>query len=493
MLITRVPLILTVSIASVYAYDFSWAPQWSPGVVAPGVPAWTSHFAGQDGSYSSDITSCYAGETNVWGATFDDGPGVDTGVVLNYFSGKGMHATFWVIGANILGLPDTLAATFAAGHNIGTHTWSHPDLTGLSADQVVAELVYGARAIYEVTGIAPKYFRPPYGSLNDNVRQIAAGLGLHAVTWSQDSADWSYVGTGNMGNVPAAFQNWMNQGLDAKISLEHDYYPETANAVPRAMDIVIGSGKRIVPFSECIGDSNVHNNPILTAFFQRGGLFEQYATGKPQPAPSPAQPQSNPSLSCQQDFSFGTDYWGNYGCIWNKSCPLGGSWSVADKKCNCLPSTPVWDSAAFECRSEDQPVPQPQPNPSSSCQQEFSLGTDYWGNYGCIWNKSCPSGGSWSVVDSKCDCLPGTPVWDNAAFKCKTASSDNDEAAPVIPSSFNAVPIVLICGAVVVGAVGLSAMVCIVSRKMRDSKKLMREELGTCDTDEKEGFMSASL
>ncbi|KAJ3007834.1 UNVERIFIED_CONTAM: chitin deacetylase [Siphonaria sp. JEL0065] len=212
MIITRVPFILTVSIASVCAYDFSWAPQWSPGVVAPGVPAWT------------DITSCYPGETNVWGVTFDDGPGVDTGVVLNYFSGKGMYATFWVIGANILGLPDTLAATYAADHSIGTHTWSHPDLTSLSADQVVAELVYGARALfYEVTGMAPKYFRPPYGSLSDNVRNIAAGLGLHAVTWSQDSADWSY--TGNMGNVPAAFQNWMNQGLDAKISLEHDYYP----------------------------------------------------------------------------------------------------------------------------------------------------------------------------------------------------------------------------------------------------------------------------
>ncbi|KAJ3001988.1 UNVERIFIED_CONTAM: hypothetical protein HDU68_006540, partial [Siphonaria sp. JEL0065] len=100
------------------------------------------------------------------------------------------------------------------------------------------------------------------------------------------------------------------------------------------MDVVINSGKRIVPLSECIGDPNIHNNPILTTFFKKGGLFEQYTTGTP--------------VVCQPEFAFGTDYWGVDGCIWQKSCPQGGSWSVAEKKCSCLPDTPIWDNAAFK-------------------------------------------------------------------------------------------------------------------------------------------------
>ncbi|KAJ3001989.1 UNVERIFIED_CONTAM: chitin deacetylase [Siphonaria sp. JEL0065] len=164
-MITRIALLAAASAASVNAYDFSWAPYWEPGVVAPGVPQWTTYFASKGGSYTNDITSCYAGQTNVWGATFDDGPGPDTDVVLNYFANKRMHATFWVVGVRVVELPNTLASTWSAGHNLGTHTWSHADLTLLGADQIVAELVYGARAIYEVTGIAPKYFRPPCKSI----------------------------------------------------------------------------------------------------------------------------------------------------------------------------------------------------------------------------------------------------------------------------------------------------------------------------------------
>ena len=58
------------------------------------------------------------------------------------------------------------------------HTWSHPDLTTLTSEQVYAELLWTIYVIHAAIGQTPKLFRPPYGSINDNVRKVAAQLGL---------------------------------------------------------------------------------------------------------------------------------------------------------------------------------------------------------------------------------------------------------------------------------------------------------------------------
>ncbi|KAI9353800.1 hypothetical protein BDR26DRAFT_797144 [Obelidium mucronatum] len=213
-----------ILVTHVFAYDFSWGP--APGAAVVGVPEWTKYFQAVNGKATpkKDVRSCRpGGHTDVWGASFDDGPGVETLSVIEYFKNINMLATFWVIGVNIPRLPDTLAATYQAGHEIGTHTWSHKDLTTLSDDQIVAELVYGSRAIYEVIGVFPKYYRPPYGAIDERVRKIGAMLGLRAVRWNFDSDDWQHKDK-NMTTVPTLFRDWMEQEMDQGISLQHDYY-----------------------------------------------------------------------------------------------------------------------------------------------------------------------------------------------------------------------------------------------------------------------------
>ncbi|KAI8607276.1 hypothetical protein BC830DRAFT_1087077, partial [Chytriomyces sp. MP71] len=127
------------------------------------------------------------------------------------------------------------------------------------------------------------------GSINDNVRKIAAMMGLLAVTWTQDSLDWSYVGTGNMYKVPQAFQSWVDQGVSNIITLEHDLFAETVSVVKQNMDIVLKSGKRLVPLSECIGESNPYGNSILQGFFATG-MFESRSVGSGRAAVSPKAP-----------------------------------------------------------------------------------------------------------------------------------------------------------------------------------------------------------
>ncbi|KAJ3067508.1 chitin deacetylase [Podochytrium sp. JEL0797] len=70
-------------------------------------------------SFGSDITTCLGAATNVWGATFDDGPSENTPAVLKYFKSVNMQATFWVIGANVMHNPNILLQAYQAGHDIG--------------------------------------------------------------------------------------------------------------------------------------------------------------------------------------------------------------------------------------------------------------------------------------------------------------------------------------------------------------------------------------
>ncbi|KAI9353789.1 hypothetical protein BDR26DRAFT_849237 [Obelidium mucronatum] len=271
-------------------FDFSWKVESNP---APAVPSWTLYFKSlpNSGSFGEDIKRCSAG-ANVWGASFDDGPSDSTQVVLDYFDKVKMKTTFWVTGISVVKYADILIAAHKAGHDIGFHTYSHSDLAALSDDQVISELVYGAKAVADVIGVYPKYFRPPYGSINDRVRGLAKSMGLSAVTWAFDSNDWSYTGTGQMNKVPALFKSWMDQGMNNAISLQHDYGAETVSIVGESLDILIKAGKTLVPLRDCLGVSTVYGNSVLEEFF-KSGHFEN----KNVPPPAVASTTTAPSTT----------------------------------------------------------------------------------------------------------------------------------------------------------------------------------------------------
>ncbi|TPX64241.1 hypothetical protein CcCBS67573_g08466 [Chytriomyces confervae] len=251
---------------------FSWAPA-SGG--QPASAAWVDYFneAGKGVGFSpSDIQSCSPDRSNVWAPTFDDGPSENTRLVLDYFRSVGMKTTFWVIGLQVTRYPSALLQAYQEGHQIGIHTYSHQDLTTLSDAQVISELVYGARAIYDVIGhVFVFLFFRNNGSIDDRVRATAAKMGLFPVTWKEDSEDWRYVGTSDMNKVPASFRAWMESGKSNEISLEHDLFYDTVAVVPESMDVLIKAGKNLVTVSECIGAaSSSYDNAILQHFFESG-------------------------------------------------------------------------------------------------------------------------------------------------------------------------------------------------------------------------------
>jgi len=89
--------------------------------------------------------------------------------------------TFFEIGTQIIENYPLTQREYASGHEIAIHTWSHADLTTLSPEEVYAELAWTIYAIHSAIGQTPKLFRPPYGNINDQVRAVAAQLGLTVI------------------------------------------------------------------------------------------------------------------------------------------------------------------------------------------------------------------------------------------------------------------------------------------------------------------------
>jgi len=117
--------------------------------------------------------------------SFDDGPTPDfTPRILEALADAGVTATFNVMGWNAVRHPDLLREVVAAGHEIGNHTWTHRDLTTLTAAQTRDELV---RCRDEVAGLidAPfTSFRPPRGEITGYALRVAAELGYDTYIWS---------------------------------------------------------------------------------------------------------------------------------------------------------------------------------------------------------------------------------------------------------------------------------------------------------------------
>jgi peptidoglycan-N-acetylglucosamine deacetylase len=122
--------------------------------------------------------------------TFDDGPSEWTDAVLDLLDEHSVPATFFAVGMHAVARPETLRRVAAAGHAIGNHTWSHPDLTELADDDVAGELARAGDAILATTGWRPTLYRAPHFRHDERVDAVAGRLGLRHVAADVAVPDW---------------------------------------------------------------------------------------------------------------------------------------------------------------------------------------------------------------------------------------------------------------------------------------------------------------
>ncbi|KAI9304059.1 hypothetical protein BJ944DRAFT_267410 [Cunninghamella echinulata] len=171
----------------------------------------------------TDVMSCQKGN---WAPTYDDGPTPVSAKLYDYLKQNNIKATFFVIGGNVIQYPDLLKRLHDEGHEIGIHTWSHQLLTSQTNEQIIAELKWTELAIKEVIGVSPRFMRPPYGDMDDRVRDIVKQLGFIPVIWNHDTFDWKLQSNAiTAAEIDQTINKWITEAPTAAIggiSLEHD-------------------------------------------------------------------------------------------------------------------------------------------------------------------------------------------------------------------------------------------------------------------------------
>jgi peptidoglycan-N-acetylglucosamine deacetylase len=180
--------------------------------------------------------------------TFDDGPQAKlTPKLLDLLAAHHIKATFFVIGENVAEHPDVVARAAREGHEIGNHSWSHPNL-GKMSDEAVRRQVHRAEdAIKAATGLRPTLLRPPYGSLTARQKRwIHDEFRYRIILWDVDPLDWKRPG-------PSVVRNRIVKETRAgSIVLAHDIHPGTIEAMPAILDQLESKGFKFVTVSELI-------------------------------------------------------------------------------------------------------------------------------------------------------------------------------------------------------------------------------------------------
>jgi len=199
--------------------------------------------------------------------TFDDGPGDYTEDLLDILKENGVRATFFVVGLRGASkYPETIQRMIREGHNVGSHTWTHANLTGLldpnsaiyNPKQFEDEIIQNEELLISLTGKRPIFFRPPYGAINKDIVKYLKNRGYTIILWNSGCIDWYFqdhelenkaylagmADTGGLICLHDIYSNVLN-GTRELISLLR-----TTDKLPYANP----QGRRIVTLEECLSE-----------------------------------------------------------------------------------------------------------------------------------------------------------------------------------------------------------------------------------------------
>ena len=180
--------------------------------------------------------------------TFDDGPGPYTAHLLDILDQYGAKATFFLIGSKVSARANTLRRMQSRGHQLGNHSWSHPELNKVSAEQLASEIDQTNNVIKQAVGTKPNIIRPPYGAFNRAVLDQFRQRGMSAVVWSVDTRDWADR------NSEIVCSRAVAGARNGAVILMHDIHQTSVNAVPCILSSLKQQGYSFVTVQNLIGD-----------------------------------------------------------------------------------------------------------------------------------------------------------------------------------------------------------------------------------------------
>ena len=180
--------------------------------------------------------------------TFDDGPGPYTEKLLDILDKYDAKATFFLIGSKVSARANTLRRMQSRGHQLGNHSWSHPELNKISTEQLSSEIDQTNNAIKQAVGINPNIIRPPYGAFNRVVLEKFRQRGMSSILWSIDTRDWADR------NSEIVCSRAVAGAHNGAVILMHDIHQTSVNAVPCILDSLKQQGYSFVTVQNLLGD-----------------------------------------------------------------------------------------------------------------------------------------------------------------------------------------------------------------------------------------------
>jgi peptidoglycan/xylan/chitin deacetylase (PgdA/CDA1 family) len=199
------------------------------------------------------VTKCST--PNTLALAYDDGPYQYTQTLVNNLNAGGAKGTFFVTGTLygcIYNQASALKSAYASGHQIASHTWTHPHIGSLSASALTTEMTKLEQALVNIIGKKPTYMRPPYLETGGSVLSTMRTLGYRVVTDDVDTGDWN-------GNTPAQSEAKFQQagaGGNGHIPLMHETYATTVNDLTKwLINWAKQNNLKLVTVAECLGDA----------------------------------------------------------------------------------------------------------------------------------------------------------------------------------------------------------------------------------------------
>ena len=161
--------------------------------------------------------------------TFDDGPGPNTGDVLDVLKENDVKATFFIIGKMIRTREADLQRVYDEGHVTGNHTWDHANLAQMNKAEVDRQLNRSAQEIGPRMGPC---MRPPYGAMNGRAQTLSVSYGMTPVLWSRDTSDW------NLSASQESIANVLRGIQPGDVVLMHDGGGDRSNTVKALREVL---------------------------------------------------------------------------------------------------------------------------------------------------------------------------------------------------------------------------------------------------------------
>ena len=180
----------------------------------------------------------------------------DIDKILETLEKNQVKITFFIVGEWADKYPEAVKKIYEAGHEIGSHSNTHPHVNNISEEKNLEEIQLSVNKIEKITGEKTKLYRTPYGEYNDKVIKVAQEKGYYPIQWNLDTLDYKDLTGEEMWN---RIKDKLSNG---SIILSHNGTKNTASSLDMLIKNIKEKGYEIVKVSELIYTENytIDNN-----------------------------------------------------------------------------------------------------------------------------------------------------------------------------------------------------------------------------------------